>query len=49
MQVFPASLRVPLSYLLEIGSGEMDGAVVTSGEVEICLRRETLGEGSLCL
>jgi hypothetical protein len=44
MQVFPASLRAPLSYLSGIGSGETDGAVVTSGEAEICLRLETIGE-----
>jgi hypothetical protein len=38
MRVSPAGLWVPLSYLPEMGSGEMDGAMVTSGETEICLR-----------
>jgi hypothetical protein len=46
MSVFPASLRVPLSCLSGIGSGETDGAVVTSGEAEIPLRWETLEERS---
>jgi hypothetical protein len=49
MQVSSASLWVPSSYLPEIGSGETDGAVVTLGEAEICLRQETLGEGPRCL
>jgi hypothetical protein len=44
MRVFPAGLRVPLSYLPGIGSGEMGGTVVASGEAEICLRWETLRE-----
>jgi hypothetical protein len=38
------SLRSPLSYLPGIGSGETDEAMVTSGEAEIFLRWETLGE-----
>jgi hypothetical protein len=45
MRVSPVGLRVPLSYLSGIGSGETNGAVVTSGEAEFCLRWETLGEG----
>jgi hypothetical protein len=44
MRVFPARLQAPLSYLRGIGSGETDRVVVTSGEEEICLRWETLGE-----
>jgi hypothetical protein len=35
MRVSPTGLRVPLSYLLGIGSGKTDGAAMTSGEVEI--------------
>jgi hypothetical protein len=38
MRVSLTGLRVPLSYMPENGSGEMDGAVVTSGETEIYLR-----------
>lgn len=44
MRVFPARLQASLSYLHGIGSGETDGAMVTSGEAGICLRLETLGE-----
>jgi hypothetical protein len=42
--MFSTCFRAPLSYLPEISSGEMDGAVVTSGEAEFCLRWETLRE-----
>jgi hypothetical protein len=45
MRVSPVGLRVPLSYLPGIGSGETDGVVVTLGEAEICLRRETSWRG----
>jgi hypothetical protein len=44
MRVFPSYLWVLLSYLPESGSGEMDGAVATSGEAKFCPRQETLGE-----
>jgi hypothetical protein len=44
MRVFPTCFQTPLSYLPGISSGETDGAVVTSGEAEFCLRWETLGE-----
>jgi hypothetical protein len=46
MRVSPAGLRVPLSYLPGIGSGETNGVVVTSSEAEICLKRETLVGGA---
>jgi hypothetical protein len=44
MRVFSTYFRAPLSYLPQISSGETDGAVVTSGEAEFCLRWETLRE-----
>jgi hypothetical protein len=49
MRVSSARLRVPLSYLPGIDSGETGKAVVTSSEVEIRLKWETLREGPRCL
>jgi hypothetical protein len=45
MRVFPTYFRASLSYLPGISSGEMGGAVVTSGEAEFCLRWELSGRG----
>jgi hypothetical protein len=42
MQLFPSCFQALLSYLSEISSGETDGVMVTSGETELCPRRETL-------
>ena len=44
MWMFPPYFQAPLSYPPEIGSCEIDGVAVTSGEAEFFPRRENLEE-----
>jgi hypothetical protein len=46
MCMFPSCFWAPLSYLPEVGSGETDRAVATSGKAESCPRWENLREMS---